>query len=202
MSIDADDEKSTGVATPLKEERLERDIPSNHKYRQSIFATMLLSWISISLTFSGFMFIDQKLTTATTADLIVVALEIIFGVFCGLYAIKIVLATSESAKVVIPKEDRNILEDIIRSGDEKGMDQYIRLSSLSGITGTFTKLGLTGLPLATIGLTLFFSIVSLYQEHFLDLAKLTLGAFIGSFVQRSVSTEKFTGDASKNSNTK
>lgn len=68
-----------------------------------------------------------------------------------------------------------------------------RLSSLGGATGTATKLGLTGLPLATVGLTIFFSVVALFDSRadggFMDLAKLTLGAFIGSFVQRAVSTQ-------------
>jgi hypothetical protein len=40
--------------------------------------------------------------------------------------------------------------------------------------------------LATIGLTIFFSLLSLKSPQFLDLAKLTLGAFIGSFVQKQV----------------
>jgi hypothetical protein len=69
----------------------------------------------------------------------------------------------------------------------------VRLSSLSGATGTATKLGLTGLPLATVGLTIFFSAISIFgAQGFLDLAKLTLGAFIGSFVQRAVSGERQT----------
>jgi hypothetical protein len=58
---------------------------------------------------------------------------------------------------------------------------------LATFTGSFTQLGLTGLPLATIGLTLFFSFLALvHPDGFLDLTKLTLGAFIGSFVQRQV----------------
>jgi hypothetical protein len=65
------------------------------------------------------------------------------------------------------------------------------LSSLSGTTGTATKLGLTGLPLATVGLTIFFSVIAIFGvDGFLDLAKLTLGAFIGSFVQRNISGDR------------
>jgi hypothetical protein len=75
-------------------------------------------------------------------------------------------------------------------GKAEPVDQYVRLRSLSGMSGTFTKLGVTGLPLVTVFLTLLFSLVSLLPiaraENFLDLAKLTLGAFIGSFVQRQV----------------
>ena len=49
-------------------------------------------------------------------------------------------------------------------------------------------LGLTGLPLATIGLTIFFALMYAYScdNPFMDLAKLTLGAFIGCFVQKQV----------------
>ena len=56
-------------------------------------------------------------------------------------------------------------------------------------------LGLTGLPLATIGLTIFFALMYAYGglEPFMDLAKLTLGAFIGSFVQKQVGERQATG---------
>jgi len=72
-------------------------------------------------------------------------------------------------------------------------------SSLSGFTGTFTKLGLTGLPLTTVGLTLLFALFALLplgaesQKSFFDLTKLTLGAFIGSFVQRQVEQRRTPG---------
>ena len=75
----------------------------------------------------------------------------------------------------------------------------MRLSSLSGFTGTFTKLGLTGLPLATVALTLIFAALALLpvglegQKSFFDLTKLTLGAFIGSFVQRQVEQRRTPG---------
>ena len=47
------------------------------------------------------------------------------------------------------RKTEQLLEDLIRDGNEKGIDQYVRLSNLSGTTGAATKLGLTGLPLAT-----------------------------------------------------
>ena len=92
----------------------------------------------------------------------------------------------------IPPNDYALLAPLIRDGKSESIDQYVRLSSLSGFTGTFTKLGLTGLPLATIALTLIFAALALLpvdtesQRSFFDLTKLTLGAFIGSFVQRQV----------------
>jgi hypothetical protein len=52
--------------------------------------------------------------------------------------------------------------------------------------------------LATVGLTLFFSIIAIFHaEAFMDLAKLTLGAFIGSFVQRNVSGERAVADTAR-----
>ena len=90
----------------------------------------------------------------------------------------------------IPHEDLPLVRQAVIDGKPEPIDQYVRLRSLSGFSGHFTKLGVTGLPLTTVSLTLIFSFISLTQlplaEDFLDLAKLTLGAFIGSFVQRQV----------------
>lgn len=90
----------------------------------------------------------------------------------------------------IPIEDLHLVERAVIDGKSDPIDQYVRLRSLSGVSGNFTKLGITGLPLTTVFLTLVFSVISLFPferaESFLDLAKLTLGAFIGSFVQRQV----------------
>jgi putative Mn2+ efflux pump MntP len=90
-----------------------------------------------------------------------------------------------TAKRVIPPEDRQLLGNLVTQEKEKGIDLYVRLSSLIGVTGIFTRLGLVGLPLATIGLTLIFTALSLGgKTDYMDLTKLTLGAFIGSYVQR------------------
>lgn len=92
-----------------------------------------------------------------------------------------------SASGAIPHEDRKLLESLISDQNSKGIELYIQIASLRGPTKAATTLGLTGLPLATIGLTIFFSFIALFKTdpNFFDLAKLTLGAFIGSFVQRS-----------------
>jgi hypothetical protein len=65
--------------------------------------------------------------------------------------------------------------------------------TLTGGVGIFQKNDLTGLPLVTLGLVVFFADGVLVTESssetfkaFLDFTKLTLGAFIGSFVQRQV----------------
>jgi hypothetical protein len=90
----------------------------------------------------------------------------------------------------IPAEDLPLVKKAVIEGKSDPVDQYVRLRSLTGMSGTFTKLGVTGLPLTTVLLTLVFSFIALcsgeMNKDFLDLAKLTLGAFIGSFVQRNV----------------
>jgi hypothetical protein len=77
------------------------------------------------------------------------------------------------------------LTDVISTGNEQAITQFIRLSSLSGMTGTFTKIGLTGLPLATIFLTILLGIMGLANPQFFDLAKLTLGAKDGQILVSS-----------------
>ena len=102
---------------------------------------------------------------------------------------RLIIASGASPDQVIPPQDYQLLAPLVAEGKSESVDIYVKLSSLRGVTGFFTKLGLTGLPLATIALTLIFSILALFQSSngaFLDLAKLTLGAFIGSFVQRQV----------------
>ncbi|MEO0992300.1 MAG: hypothetical protein AAFX62_00685 [Pseudomonadota bacterium] len=105
-------------------------------------------------------------------------------------------ALSVSSKT-IPDDDRKLLTELILKHEKDGIDQYIKLSSLLGSTGFFTKLGFTGLPLATVSLTLVLVGLSIYrapddakvEPNLLDMAKLTLGAFIGSFVQRKMQRE-------------
>jgi hypothetical protein len=94
---------------------------------------------------------------------------------------------------VVSSKDLPLLEEAIKQGKPEPIDQYIRLASLTGGIGVFQKIGLTGLPLITLLLVLLFSFgISLASDGserfkaFLDFEKLTLGAFIGSFVQRQV----------------
>ncbi len=85
---------------------------------------------------------------------------------------------------IIPDKDRELLEPLIKEANKDAINQYVILSSLSGFTGMFQKIGFSGLPLATVILTLIFSFLSFFTLAFMELAKLTLGAFIGSFVQK------------------
>jgi hypothetical protein len=96
---------------------------------------------------------------------------------------------------VIPEEaDKYLVSAFEKSSNPIG--DWTTLVSLSGFTGVFRKLELSGMPLATILMTFvfcFLSVVSVIKgfidnvelsKAFLDMAKLTLGAFIGSFVTK------------------
>jgi len=100
-----------------------------------------------------------------------------------------------ATRQTIPAQDAPLLYKLLLDNKEDAINLYIRLSSLTGITGTFTQVGLSGLPLATIVLTIFFSLLSLTgNQQLFDLAKLTLGAFIGSYVQREVTERRIKGE--------
>jgi len=103
---------------------------------------------------------------------------------CAHVGISLLKSTGAVVAHVIPPQDYELLSQAIRDGNEKAISEYIRLSSLSGTTGTFTKIGLTGLPLATITLTVILAFMGVFVPKLLDLAQLTLGAFIGSYVQK------------------
>lgn len=113
----------------------------------------------------------------------------VVAAFTALLGVSLLRAAGIAEVAPSPVINNNEWETIkgkVLEGDEQAIGQYVRLRSLTGFTGIFTKLGLQGLPLATIGLTLFFSLMFLRNPEYLDLAKLTLGAFIGSFVQKQV----------------
>ena len=115
------------------------------------------------------------------------------AVFTALLGVRLVRAaglTATPPNAVINPDEWRMLCDQVKEGKEEAVTQYIRLTSLTGFTGVFTKLGLQGLPLATIGMTMFFSLLYFQDKEFLDLAKLTLGAFIGSFVQKQVAASQ------------
>jgi len=127
------------------------------------------------------------------------------ALFAGLFGVFFLRLAKASLAHIIPPEDRDLLGKLIsKESGAEGINLYIRLSSLRGFSGTFSQLGITGLPLATIGLTLIFALLSIWISDqqgpngaFLDLAKLTLGAFIGSFVQRQIAPEIPKAEADK-----
>src|SRR5262249_22514526 len=114
--------------------------------------------------------------------------SMIAGALCAMIGIRLLRAGGAATTQVISPQDLPILGPAVSKGDEAAITQFIRLSSLSGVTGTFQKVGLTGLPLATIVLTVFLAIIGLWSPPFFDMAKLTLGAFLGSYVQRQSET--------------
>jgi hypothetical protein len=118
------------------------------------------------------------------AIILIPAALILAATICTVVGIKLLRAAAIVSNTVIPPQDFSILAPAIRDANEHAITEYIRLSSLTGATGTFTKIGLTGLPLATILLTIILAILGVFNQKFLELSQLTLGAFIGSFVQR------------------
>jgi hypothetical protein len=107
----------------------------------------------------------------------------------------LLLRTSgQAARQVIPVQDYPLLSRLLLTGKAVGMDEYVRLSSLTGFVGVFTKVGLSGLPLATIVLTIFFAAFAPFSTTFQEFAKLTLGAFLGSYVQRTASERLASGE--------
>lgn len=118
--------------------------------------------------------------------------------------------TTASDKALIPAVQELLGEAIRNSSDP--VAEFTRLSGLVGATGIFRKLELSGMPLATILMTLAFclfpiGIAALKNQQliadsgdissaFIDMAKLTLGAFIGSFVTKSSTRDTETARAS------
>jgi hypothetical protein len=125
-----------------------------------------------------------------------VILIVSIGLLCALFAVRLFSKAGSLTSQVIRPEDRSLLEPLISAPKKDAIGEYIRLASLSGFSGTFTKLGFTGLPLATVTLTLLLLAITLFlsddelRKGVFDMAKLTLGAFLGSFVQRNIEQEK------------
>lgn len=125
-------------------------------------------------------------------------LVFIAAVFAAAVGYSLLRRAGTATKQVIPPQDYMLLSQLLISGNKEALGGYIQLSSLTGFVGFFTKVGLTGLPMATIGLTLVFTILAIYvpepaagtanvvnvKQGLFDLAKLTLGAFIGSYVTK------------------
>jgi hypothetical protein len=129
---------------------------------------------------------------------------IVTGFISALIGRSLLNAGQRSSYSSLPEGDLAILREAIIDGKSDPIDQYIRLRALSGFTGGFTKIQLTGLPLVTIGVTMIFTVAALafFQNDriftsLFDLAKLTLGAFIGSYVQRQVERRQQESDAGR-----
>ena len=116
---------------------------------------------------------------------------LIAGIGAGLVGTNLMGKSISINAQTIAERDRRLLEPLIENANEEAISQYVRISSLTGLTGFFTKLGFTGLPLATAGLGVLLIFLAILEDStistdLMDLAKLVIGAFIGSFVQRKV----------------
>jgi hypothetical protein len=126
-----------------------------------------------------------------------IVMVVLIGLICALFGVRLFSKAGSLTSQVIRPEDRAFLVPLISSANKEAIGEYIRLASLSGFSGNFTKLGFTGLPLVTVALTLILLALAIViadeemRKGVFDLAKLMLGAFIGSFVQRNIEQEKF-----------
>ncbi|MDJ0783309.1 MAG: hypothetical protein QNJ22_15135 [Desulfosarcinaceae bacterium] len=134
--------------------------------------------------------VDQNVVVWTLQNYGYAILIVIGAIILGALGVKLVGAAGQTVPIIIPPQDYELLAPLIQKGDEKAIGTYVVLSSLSGFTGTFQKIGFAGLPLATALLTIIFAALSFFEKEFLELAKLTLGAFIGSFVQKGQAAPK------------
>src|SRR5437588_695531 len=104
------------------------------------------------------------------------------GLICAFISLRLFGRAGSLTSQVIRREDRALLEPLLSKPNVEAISQYIRLASLSGSAGTFTYLGFTGLPLATVALTLILLATAIFvndddlQKSIFDMAKLTLGA--------------------------
>jgi hypothetical protein len=77
------------------------------------------------------------------------------GLTSGILGYVLLRSAGAAYREVIPRQDAPLLYELLRSNNEQALKGYIDLAGLSGVVGLFTKLGVNGLPLATIGLTVF-----------------------------------------------
>jgi hypothetical protein len=124
-------------------------------------------------------------------DLIGPILMLVAALLVSVIGYMLMRSAYAAASEIIPTEDRAMVDEILSRMDPKeATNEYVRLRSLTGVSGFFTKMKLSELPLATISLTLIFTFLAIWADAFFDLAKLTLGVFLGSFVQQNVGPER------------
>lgn len=95
-----------------------------------------------------------------------VMITIISAFLCTLVGIRLLRSSGVVSTQVIAPQDYPLLGEAIATGNEQAINLFVRLSSLSGATGTFTKVGLTGLPLATIVLTIILAVGGIFNAKF------------------------------------
>jgi len=112
---------------------------------------------------------DSVITYASWLDLVSREMPIItfliIGVVTALLGQRLLTTAQMPYTRTIPKDDLPLVEDAVKQGKPEPIDQYVRIRSLSGWAGNFTKLGITGLPLTTVFLTLIFLPYLCYQSR-------------------------------------
>jgi len=94
---------------------------------------------------------------ASTEELGVWFIEALLGpmlllfaaVFSALVGYVLLRTAGAASREVIPRQDYELPSRLLLENNDRGVDQYIRLSGLGGFAGIFAKAGLSGLPLAT-----------------------------------------------------
>ncbi|MEM9276574.1 MAG: hypothetical protein AAGA80_27065, partial [Cyanobacteria bacterium P01_F01_bin.143] len=115
----------------------------------------------------------------------------ISALICIIIGLRLVDLAQSVGRGTIPDGDLDIIQQLegLSKSRKGGVDLYVTLTSLTGLPGFFTKIGISGLPLATILLTVFFAGFAIFDiggsaERLFDFANLALGAFLGSYVQK------------------
>lgn len=200
-SEDAQGRRDTTETSPTTSSAL-----SPIEYKALYFGGAALVFVAEVIFIAAAFVVVYRATTSEVSDystqtilqmLIPPSILMVAAAVSTLFGFLILRSVGAMNRFVIPVNDRDLLRRMIESGNDKGIDQYIRLAALSGPTGFFQKIGVSGLPLATIFLSLIFGLLALVvgnlpqeqnlEQTFSDLAKLTLGAFLGSYVQRQQS---------------
>ena len=157
-----------------------------------ILSLVALALISIILYRGGLANLDKELSWTYVLQIFFVPIFLfVIATGSALLGLSMLQISGRSSRRVIHPDDYKLVSHMLLSNNHAGIDDWVRLSSLTGIIGAFTKVGLYGLPLATIALTIVFAVLAVCTIHWqdtskamFDLSKLTLGAFIGSYVQR------------------
>jgi hypothetical protein len=170
----------------------------------SVCCFAVIAYLKLKQSLGGNL-LPHSLTWIDLAEQETCAISLLFiAVVAALLGKGLFVSAHIGATAAIPYDDLHLVRQAVLEGKPDPIDQYVRLRALTGISGNFTKLGVTGLPLTTVFLTLVFSVISLLPSTanspaFLDLAKLTLGAFIGSFVQGRVEQRRSSDNQKPNS---
>lgn len=157
----------------------------------STIALFLLS-IIIIIVLSLLTFLYPEKFNTSSISVYIVLLAVLISLIGGLICLD---ASNPPAPTAMPPQDRKQLIQEMSKGNAAAIDLYMKLRNARGVAGFFQKLGLNGLSIATIFITLTFVILAVktdgkISENLFDLSKLTIGAFIASFVNRSDNKDK------------